>query len=313
MNYLHKFMAAVALLASAITASAAGCEVPVAVVPPLEGAEVPQAVSGRLESILKRALTSLGVATEDGASQFFITGRFDNAYDDVVGNNRYVVKSELTLYIGEYSEKRIFASHTFEVGGIGVSTQDAYSKCLNKLTGSNRELRDFVEEGKQKIVDYFDSNYQKILTRVRSLMNSREYGEALYLTTSIPECCRGYEEAQNLTLEIFQKEIDYQGAQYLAQARKAWGANPDARGADEALGYLAMIDPSSSSAAAASQLGKEISSRVKSQWDYENITKHEQAMETERRRISAARDVAVAWAKNRPKTVYNLYWVGRRY
>lgn len=312
MNKLRNLIIAVVLLLG-VASAYAQCEVPIAIAPPLEGAAIPESVSNRLEAILKRALTKLGVATNDGSSQFFITGQFDGVYNDVVGNNRYVIKTELTLYIGEYTEKRIFASHTFNLGGVGGSEAQAYTKCLNGLTAKNQELVAFVEEGKQKIIDYFDANYSKILSKARTLMSSREYGEALYITTTIPECCKGYDEAQTLAFQIFQKEIDYQGAQNLALARQAWGANPDATGADTALGYLAKIDPQSSSAAAAASLGKEISTRVQKQWDYENITKHEQAIETERQRIKAARDVATAWAKNQPKTVYKLYWVGRRY
>lgn len=306
-----RFLFAALALSAMTSVSADRCEVPIAVAPIMEGAVVPEQTNTRLEAVLKRALTSLGVGTDDGASQFFITGRFDNSYDDVVGNNRYVVKTELTLYIGEYDEKRVFASRTFELGGVGSSETEAYSKCLNRLNKSNAELAAFVDEARSKIVGYFDSQYPKMLAKARTLMSSREYGEALYITTSIPECCAGYDEAQALAMQCYQHEIDYLGAQYLAQARAAWGTNPDAYGADKALGLLAMIDPESSSSGAAASLGKEISTQVKKQWDYENITKHEQEVETERRRISAARDVAVAWAKSRPKTVYNFRWISR--
>ena len=144
-------------------------------------------------------------------------------------------------------------------------------------------------------------------------MQQRNYNEALYYTSSIPECCVGYDEAYRLTMEIFQSNVDYEGQMLLAQARAAWAASPDEQGAREAWMYLAQIDPSASCYSDAMTLGKQIQKTVKEDRDFEVKEKYRNAVELEKQRIAAARDIGVAWAKSQPRVVTNFVITNRHH
>ena len=73
--------------------------------------------------------------------------------------------------------------------------------------------------------------------------------------------------------------------------------------------YLSQIDPGSSSYQAAKDLGKKMSASVKADYDFETKEKYRNAVALEQQRIKAARDVAVAWAKNQPKTIVHHNWI----
>ena len=96
----------------------------------------------------------------------------------------------------------------------------------------------------------------------------------------------------------------------LTEAKGIWAANPTDEGASEAMELINEIDPSSSCYSQATAFVSKMQSVVKANWDFENKTKYQNEVKLREKEIAAARDIAVAEAKNRPKTiVYNRwYW-----
>ena len=94
-----------------------------------------------------------------------------------------------------------------------------------------------------------------------------------------------------------------------SQRPKANGLQIHRLKAGAAYGYLSQIDPSASCYAQAKALGKKISASVKEDYDFETKEKYRNAVELEKQRIDAARQAAVAWAQNQPKTVVKNNWI----
>lgn len=311
------------------------CDIDISVANITKGEVVPQAVSSRLESYLTRALSRAGLTSAPYDSRFFVAGRFDDGYKDVLPGyaTKVVVNTTLTLYVGDAEEHKIFSSESFDMKGVGLSEQEAYSNALKKLNGSNAKLVSFLENAKQKIVDYYDNNYMSYINNAKKAAEARNFEEALYYATAIPTCCKGYNEAQDLSIQIYNQHRNYDGQNLLAQARAAWAADPTAAGAEKAHKFLSQIDPSSSVAAEAKALSNDMSKVTMKQWEFENVTKYKDQLAMEKKRMAneaalesqriaanasvaraqarAARDVAVAYAKSRPRVIYTrgLPWI----
>lgn len=299
-------------MAVAAGVSAADCELLMSTIPVEQGEDVPESISSRLMSKLRTAMSQYGVVASDGETQFFVTGRFDNSYLDVTsaGTQRnYMVKTTLKVYIGDMFNKKEFASAEFQLKGVGKTLERAYSRALSSLGNDNIELVGFIEEGKSKIIDYFNKNYTTYLNRARTALKAREYGEAFYYAVSVPECCKGYSEALDLVNTIYLDKINYEGKMLLAQARGEWAADPTATGASAAYDYLVQIDPSASCYSEAVSFGKDIQKFVRADWEFENKEKYRDEVELEKKRIDAAREIGVAWANNQPKENTKIYWL----
>ena len=292
---------------------AGDCELRISVAPIKMGENVPASISDKLESRLMRVVSSQGVVADPVFGQFFITGRFDDELNDIMSgtSQKNIVKTTLTLYIADSQNRQIYATESFDLKGVGNSEERAYIKALNGLSASNTKLQQFVNKAKTKIINYFDNNYKTYIAKAQTAMKTRSYEEALYHVTAIPECCKGFDEARNLTLSIYKDYIDYEGVQLLAKARGAWGADPTEYGATEAYGYLSQIDPKASCYSEAVKLGNQIQKTVKANWDFENVKKYNDQISLEKMQIKAARDVAVAWGENQPKEIYHYdyYWI----
>lgn len=315
---IKKSLIAIAALCASMTGLAQGeCTIDVSIADITKGDVVPAAINSKLEGKLTQALGKAGMISAPYDSRFFVAGRFDDAFNDVSGgpSQKVYVKTTLTLYIGDADEQKVFASESFELSGVGGSDQQAYTRALNKLSAGNKQLVDFLRTGQQKIIDYFDANYQSYINNAKKAMAARNFDEALYYATAIPSCCKGYAQANQLAMQIYKQNMNYTAQQLLAKARGAWAADPTAEGAAEAHMYLSQIDPEASCAGEAQALSKQISQTTQKQWEFENVTKYNDSVTLERHRISAAKEAAVAWAKSQPKQVNRYVFItpGYRY
>lgn len=289
------------------------CTIRMNIVPIDGGEEVGASVASRLEAKLMPVLSEADIAIDHSYTKLFVAGRFDNTYSEVLGGTtpRILVKTTLTLYFGNLQEQHVYSSRSFDLKGSGVSMEAAYTKCLGALSQRQAEVRNFLAEGRDKAISYFDNNYTTYLATARQAMLARNYAEALYYATSIPECSKGWPQASALTAEIYTDYTNYEGLRLLAQARGAWAASPDAEGARKAYAYLSQIDPAASCASQADALGREIAAKTKSDWKFENETKYHDALSIEKQRIEAARAIGEAWAKNQPQNDTKVYWIVR--
>lgn len=318
MKALRYIMAAavLSLTGTALHAQDDRCDLDISIANITKGDIVPEAVNSRLEAKLTQAMSKAGLIAAPYDSRFFVAGRFDDALNDITGgpSPKVIIKTTLTIYIGDAEDQKVFASESFELKGVGGNDQQAYTNALNKISGSNRQLIDFLAKGKDKIIEYFNNNYAKYLNDARQQMSARNYDAALYYATLVPSCCNGYAEASALALQIYNQSMNYNAQQLLAQARAAWAADPTASGAEIAHGYLAQIDPAATCAGEAKAFGEDIAKTVKKQWEFENVTKYKDELalrnkaldnraSIEKARIAAAKAVAVAWAQSRPRTV----------
>ena len=308
-------IAAMCSLAAVAAEPSADCSIDISIADITKGEVVPEAINSRLEAKLAQVLSRAGLTSAPYDTRFFIAGRFDDAYNDITGGTspKVIVKTTLTLYFGDADEQKVFSSESFELKGVGSTEQLAYTRALNSLSASDSGLARFIAQGRQKIVDYYDANYRTYIANARRQMAARNYAQALYYVSAIPSCCRGYDEANALALEIYTQEMNMTGRRLLALARGAWAADPTATGAAEAYGYLAQIDPEADCAAEAKALGDQIFKTTQRQWEFENVTKYENEHDLKVRRIEAARAIGTEYGRNQPKEVHRYTFLTPAY
>lgn len=310
MKALKNIFLVIAILCIALNAKGE-CNIHMMVTPISQGEEVPDGVNDMLMTRLISAIAKTDVTADEYYGRFFITGKFNHIYKSVVAGppSQSVLHTMLTLYVGDIVSKQTFSTATFELRGVGTSEHRAYLNSLSSINSRNKEFEKFIREGEKKIISYYNENYRTILEQANRAASLRNYEEALYHACSIPECCVGYAEAENVVLSIFQKYIDFNGLKLLNSARAAWGTSPDERGAEEAYAYLIQIDPSSKCYSDAQSLGREISSKIHRNWDFENIQKYEDEVDIRKREIEAARAVGVAYGQGQQPQTTNLMWL----
>jgi hypothetical protein len=214
---------------------------------------------------------------------------------------------DITLYIGDGIDGIKFSSVSTTVKGVGENETKAYISALKNLKTNDPIYQPFIETGKNKIVEYYNSKCDFIIKDAQTLASQNKFEEAIFKLTSVPEVCKGcYDKCMEDVAPMYKQKIDRDCKMKLAEASNLWSANQTVEAGNQAGEILSSIEPSAACFGEVKVLSNKIAARVKEldarEWKY--ILK-DQAQESER--IKAIRDIGVAYGNGQPKTVnYNV-------
>lgn len=304
---------------------------------------VPEEARAALETKMQQVVTQYGLACNGATDRFVMTAKVNVTSKDVTPTTPVKIsqKMEVTMFIGDVVDNKVYESVVFTVTGIGQSEAKSMIQAFNQIKHSNPKMKSFMENAEQKIITYYTSNCQFILTEANTLASNQQYDAAIAKLMAVPEVCTEcYEKCMEKAVEVYRKKIGNEGDLLVQQARNAWLAKRDYESASEALAILAKVNPLSTAqdkvqalvneinkhlrgeeaarAKAAKEAAEKAEAREQRDWDfkvkqYEDnlaMVRQQQKDNTtiQREQIAAAREVGVAYGKNQPRTItYNNF------
>ncbi len=286
--------------------------------------EVPINLDNQVKSKLQLALTKYGISSEIGMSRFAMV-------PEVVINNEHTTSTipvycnidfDLVITLTDIYTGKSFGTYVRKTMGKGTSKSNAISKGISVINLNNPEFEFFCESSKNKIITYYSENMPSIIARANAVASSRDFQQAISMLCEIPDEVQGYStKVGPLIGKYYTKEIDLEGESVLNEALAAWAQSPDESGANEVADILSKMPPGCSSSQGARDLMNQIRKTVKALNDRQFAFEKQQAdreyaLERQRQSnahaenmssIASARAIGVAWAKNQPKTITNVY------
>ena len=274
-------------------------------------------VQNLLENKLSQIASKNGMgASSKGNERFIITVNIAVLTKDITPTAppMHVYNLEATLYIGDGIDGTLFASKSFELEGVGNSKTEAYKNALSSLKTTDASIKIFIEDGKKKIIEYYNSKCDFIIKEAQTLEAKQEFQQAIYKLTNVPQVCKDcYDKCQVLIAPIYKKHIDLQCKKYMNEANNVWATNQDYSGAERTSEILNKIDPSSSCYKDAVALSDKIAKRIKEidqrEWNF-MLKQQQDSVDIEKATIKAARDIGVAYGENQPEVVYETVIYG---
>lgn len=291
----------VAALMSATMLAVETQYLPISVYAADDSESFPQGAKAMVENKLTQLLTRNGIAGLDYMGQFILTVTTTPLDKDVIPGPpaKIAEKMEMNLYIVDAYAKTIFSSTSLTVKGLGETENKCYLNAISHMPLQSPQMTKFIEEGKAKIIEYYDHEGEALLKRAAYLAGQKNYEEALFIVSLIPQQSKHYDAALAAGLDIYQQHIDNQCNINLAAARVAWAAEQNTRGAYAAGEYLANILPDAKCYGEAMELYKVIKGKVLDDWKFE-MKKYQDGVDLEKLRIDAARQVGVAYGTHQP-------------
>lgn len=256
-----------------------------------------------------------GIGGSAAKQRFIITANVIELTKDITPTTPaiYTYNLQLTLYIGDGIAGTLFSSLPISLKGSGKSEAKAYIMALKGLDTNDPKYGAFIEEGKTKIIKYYNSKCDFILKEAEMLSSKNEFESAISTLTAVPEVCKDcYDKAMSAVAPIYKKQIDRQCKASLMEAKNAWNQSQDASGASAASNYLGQIDPNASCYTEAIALTNTIAKRIKEldqrEWNFQ-MKQQQDDVDIQKATIKAARDIGVAYG-NGPKAnvvQYNVY------
>ena len=311
LSILSCFMFVACLHAQYTDASVSG-NIPITVVGSAQQ-NVPEGTNTFIENKLQQIISQNGLGSADYYGRFVITASFMPVTKDIVPGppKQFAENLDVTFYIVDNIDQKIFSSTTVSARAVDASEEKVLNKAIRSINVKSPQMTSFVNEGREKIVNYYISQADRIIATAQSLARQRNYEAAFYELSAIPQACgAAYDKAMAAGNVIYQEYVDYMCDVNLAKARSAWMAEQNSYGAYEAGEYLSQILPDAKCYGSAEALYKEIKAKVLDDWKFE-MKKYNDQVSLEQARIDAWRQVGVAYGRNQKSDTYNVTWLVR--
>lgn len=295
---------------------------------------MPYGICEILSQKLSNIISQHGIQSQMGQSRFVLTCNVTEESKNVLSTSptqiAYVL--DIHLYIGDGETGTKYISQSFRTKGVGNTEEKAYRNAIKNIQTKSQQLTDFVERGSARIIEYYEKNKEKILSSIRACVSGKDLEQAAYELCLIPQECSYYNEVQSLLGKVNGRIVDNNSSGLLLEAQSLWSSEQNERTANQITEIITKIDPNASCYSEAQQFLKSVTERMEQLNNREWAARqrqlaHERQMEMAREdnrsaetrmrikaqrdtniaTVRAVRDVAVEYAKRRPRVVYHVH------
>lgn len=283
---------------------------------------VPEQIEGltpgarnNLENRLSQIATLNGMGGNAIDARFIITANVVVLSKDITATAppMHAYTLLVNVYIGDGIEGTLFSSTSIELKGADRNETKAYNQALRNLNPRDGRFKNMVETGKQRILEYYNSQCDFIISEAQAMESSGNYEGAIAKLMSVPEVAKEcYVLCMDLVEPIYKEYINKQCKSNLLKATNAWNAGRNSSAAREAGRYLAEINPNADCFNDAIKLNNEISERIKEidsrEWDL--ILKQQQdEVDLAHEYLNTIKEIGYNYGRNNWRyRKYKLFW-----
>ena len=295
---------------------------------------MPDDICEILNQKLSNVISQNGIQSQMGQSRFVLTCNVTEESKNVLSTSptqiAYVL--DFHLYIGDGETGTKYISQSFRSKGVGNTEEKAYRNAVKNLQAKSQQMTEFVGKGTSRILGYYENNKSQILSHIRSCVDGKDLEQAAYELCLIPQEVSYYNDVQALLGKVNGRIVDNKSSDLLLQAKSIWASEQNESTANQVADLVAQIDANASCYAEAHKFMQYVSDRMEQlnnrEWaarqrqlaherEMEKVRENNRSAETKMRikaqrdtniaTINAVRDVAVEYAKRRPRVVYHVH------
>lgn len=280
--------------------------------------DIPDQAQALLENKLMEVAVRNGLGGSGPSPRFVLTAKMVALSKDVTPTvpPMEAYTFQIYLYIVDVVDQIVVSTTSMSTKGAGTNKNKAYLNGLKPVSMNNAELERFMQTGKQKIIEYYNSRCDFVIARAKSLAAQNQFQAAIATLSGIPEVCKDcYMKALDQIAPIYKDYVDHDCQVFMTMAQSIWAANPTSAGAADAGAVLVLIDPDSKcygdTKAFIAKMEAKVQKDEARDWKFmERVWGDNVALE--KLRIKAYRDIGVAFGNNQQPTYNNILWVFRR-
>lgn len=273
-------------------------------------------VKKALETKLNQITTNNGMGGSSANPRFIITAVLNVETKDIIpGPPQMIAQNiDVTLFVGDAITNTVFSNRVISIKGVGTNENKSLIDAIKNINAKNKDISNFLEEGKNKIISYYISQCDFIIKDAETLAKQQKFDEAIYKLALVPEVCKDcYFKTSELVGKLFQQKIDADCIAKLAKAKLLWSGQQNQNKAEDIIEILSEVHPNANCFTDASNFAKQISNKLKADEKAKvelALKKYNDKIAIEKQQINAYREIAVEYAKNQPKkiTYNNIIW-----
>lgn len=227
-------------------------------------ATIPQFAQKVLNNKLQQIAAKNGVGGTSIDKRFVITANVMEMSKDFTATAPPMIALTLapTIYIGDVITGTLYSSCGLDgVKGVGKNETQAYLNAIKNINVNNPAVVECINQGKQKIIEYYNSQIDFLIAEADAMVKSQQFDEAMLKLATVPDICKdAYMKAYSKIGEVYQKKIDLAGDLLYNEAYAQWNTAKTQESAEKVVELLTQINPLSAAAAKGRTLVKSVES-----------------------------------------------------
>ena len=164
----------------------------IALAPVIDDNTIPANARTMLENKIRQICTLNGLAGEGSNPMFSIRATVDVLSKELTPTAppMHALNLTVNMFIVDNSTGNVFSQTSIDVKGAGQNESKAYAQAIKGLDPKRGQFKAFVEQGKNKIIEFYNSQCDMVLSRANALKEQGRDGDASALLYSVPEVCK---------------------------------------------------------------------------------------------------------------------------
>ncbi len=268
--------------------------------------DMPKSSKKMLLSKLGQIATKNGMAATTLKPRFLITETVNVLNKEITETAPPMIAYtiEVNLYIVDYVSQQVLSNVTLELRGVGKNETKAMSSALKRINPRSSKIRSFVKKGKNKIIEYYNTQCEMILKQAKTFEKVEAYEDAIATLLTVPEVCKECHYKALDAIEPIYKKMTGENCKEDLEAAKNAIKNEDMEAAKD---YLEGIEPGSDCYDKAVDLAKQLNEKAPESRGFEGEVKMKAAAPATRdEKVKAYKEVASSQNNKKQQTEYDL-------
>ena len=204
----------------------------------LEG--VPAGALKMLKTKITQMAAKNGMGGSESFPRFVMSADIDILTQDITPTAppKTALTIGVTLYIGDGIEGTVFASEYIELKGIANNETKAFIQSFRAISPRNKKFNEFIETGKNKIIEYYNSKCDFILKEANTLADQKDFDNSISKLIEIPEVCKEcYDKAMDLSSTIFKRKMENECQENMSKSNSLIAQDKWEEAANPIAGY----------------------------------------------------------------------------
>jgi hypothetical protein len=190
-----------------------------------EQMDIPAEARKLLDTKLSQVASNYGMGGSAVNPRFIITASINVGTKDIIAGPPQMIAQniDVTFFIGDAIENKNFVSTTLSLKGVGINENKSFINAIKRINPKHKGLSNLIEEGKSKIISYYNTQCDFTLKEAMTLKNQGKYDEAIYKLSLVPEVCQDcYFKCLDTLLLVYQEKIDKDCQVKFQEAKTIW-------------------------------------------------------------------------------------------
>lgn len=201
---------------------------------------VPPAAAKLLKNKLSQMVAKSGMGGSESFPRFVISADVDVLTKDFTQTipQKIGLTLGVNLYIGDGIEGTVFASKYIELKGIANNETKAFIQSFRPISPRNKKFNEFIETGKNKIIEYYNSKCDFILKEANTLADQKDFDNSISKLVEIPDVCKEcYDKAMDLSSTIFKRKMENECQENMSKSNSLIAQDKWEEAANPIAGY----------------------------------------------------------------------------